>query len=480
MKILTNGQTLVLSPLTDRTGATVTAYSDRARTVPLTLPLTFSVDQDVFVASEGIGSISRPDGVVLWSGRVTNEGYLSPSASRTQNNSQLSLIPVGVSAPTGVAAIDRAMIQAAIDLLPSTGGSIQLMAGSYDLGSTGLNISKPVRIAGVGASNGPISAAFGNSDAGITILRFNSATADAITVNADACSFENFALLNSATTPTAGAGILVNSGGACTRFDSVVVGGFFRCFNIASGYEWFMTRCVAYDFANTGVRIANPTLPDAGDMGIVNCQIIAGPTRNASYGIEWVSGGGLRMTGNKINKRGAGSFTIGLFLHPADAISTSVFTIVGNSFENATYGIYSDDTGNTGSGSYSKLVISGNEFLTLAGGKQIAITRTNTLKTFDVQISNNVFTSASASSGIQLTKTDQVTIIGNHFASNITSPLTLGASVTSLYIDGIPFTTAGRPAATTMRPGSRYFDTTLNKPVWSTGSAWVDASGAAV
>lgn len=40
--------------------------------------------------------------------------------------------------------------------------------------------------------------------------------------------------------------------------------------------------------------------------------------------------------------------------------------------------------------------------------------------------------------------------------------------------------TANRPAAATVGVGSMWFDTTLGKPIWSTGAAWVDATGAAV
>lgn len=41
-----------------------------------------------------------------------------------------------------------------------------------------------------------------------------------------------------------------------------------------------------------------------------------------------------------------------------------------------------------------------------------------------------------------------------------------------------PFTTAGRPAATAVPIGGVYFDTTLNKPGWSNGTNWRDATGA--
>ncbi len=40
--------------------------------------------------------------------------------------------------------------------------------------------------------------------------------------------------------------------------------------------------------------------------------------------------------------------------------------------------------------------------------------------------------------------------------------------------------TAGRPSPATTIRGVSYFDTTLGKPIWCTGSAWVDATGATV
>lgn len=40
--------------------------------------------------------------------------------------------------------------------------------------------------------------------------------------------------------------------------------------------------------------------------------------------------------------------------------------------------------------------------------------------------------------------------------------------------------TPDRPAATSVPTGTHIFDSNLNKPIWSTGAVWVDASGAAV
>jgi hypothetical protein len=42
------------------------------------------------------------------------------------------------------------------------------------------------------------------------------------------------------------------------------------------------------------------------------------------------------------------------------------------------------------------------------------------------------------------------------------------------------FATGSRPTAATAGAGAMIFDTTLGKPIWSTGSVWVDATGATV
>lgn len=42
------------------------------------------------------------------------------------------------------------------------------------------------------------------------------------------------------------------------------------------------------------------------------------------------------------------------------------------------------------------------------------------------------------------------------------------------------YATTGRPSAATVGAGAMIFDTTLNRPVWSNGTGWVDAAGATV
>ena len=40
--------------------------------------------------------------------------------------------------------------------------------------------------------------------------------------------------------------------------------------------------------------------------------------------------------------------------------------------------------------------------------------------------------------------------------------------------------TGSRPSASTVGVGAQWFDTTLNRPIWSTGSGWINAAGTTV
>lgn len=387
--------------------------------------------------------------------------------------------PIHIYAPsTGIAATDTATFMAAHDALPAGGGVITLDAGPYLFNPDTIVISKAVHIVGQGASGGATSTAGGYTESALTTVRCASPTGIVFNVTANACVFEHFHLKNtSATAPTAGAGIAVTSGGAGTRFRGITVSGFYRNIDIQRGFEWFMSECASYDFVKTGLRIQDTTLPDGGDMGIVNCQFMAGPNNLAPQScIEWVSGGGLRLVGNKMNQRGSATALMGLFLHPADNIATSVFTITGNSIENCNYGIYCDDTGNVlNNGTITKVSITGNEFDCLT--KVIALNRANVSTLAQVVITGNVF-STPGTVGVSLANIDTVVIAANSLVNGLTQPLQIASGITRLWIDGIACATADRPSAAIMTPGSCYYDTTLGKKGWSNGIAWKDGAGA--
>lgn len=55
----------------------------------------------------------------------------------------------------------------------------------------------------------------------------------------------------------------------------------------------------------------------------------------------------------------------------------------------------------------------------------------------------------------------------------------LGTGATDCFRTGV-VSTGSRPSAATVGKGSSIFDSTLNKPIWSNGTIWVDAAGSAV
>jgi outer membrane protein assembly factor BamB len=68
-------------------------------------------------------------------------------------------------------------------------------------------------------------------------------------------------------------------------------------------------------------------------------------------------------------------------------------------------------------------------------------------------------------------------------ASMDTAETTIAAHTTALATKATylgPIATVDRPAAAAGNRGAYYLDTTVGKPVWSTGTAWVDGAGTAV
>ena len=82
--------------------------------------------------------------------------------------------------------------------------------------------------------------------------------------------------------------------------------------------------------------------------------------------------------------------------------------------------------------------------------------------------------------------TTAISMNGGNFTPGADNTLDLGTSNRWRYIrSGTAvqtgaFATGSRPAAATAGAGAMIFDTTLNIPIWSTGSVWVDATGATV
>lgn len=293
-----------------------------------------------------------------------------------------------LAAPSGVSATDSAALQAAHDALPATGGRIVAQVGQYDI-TAGVTFTKPVCLQGAGA--GTLAAGGGG-----TRFVCSSATAVPITVSVAGCSFMDFALVNTnGGNPSAGSGILFTNSDAM-HMTRVTVIGFWNDVQTDQGSYWTMTDCHFLDAVNWSVYIRNTANFDFGDPIIKGCTFCSvTTTRISKAAVRWESGGGLRFIGNKTNGNEtnlAQSFTdAGLDIAVNDGGSTSILIAEGNGFEgiaSTAYGILVRQNG-TGTGTFSKIVIVGNEFL---GGGGVQIGGTVAAKLGYAMIADNVFT----------------------------------------------------------------------------------------
>ena len=109
----------------------------------------------------------------------------------------------------------------------------------------------------------------------------------------------------------------------------------------------------------------------------------------------------------------------------------------------------------------------------------------NTINISNINISNNVFTDCRE--GLQFFRAvaDEIILCDNLVNSRILNlnNSTLKTSIISDIKLKLSGTSSERPSSLdtkSLLSGFQYFDTTLNKPIWWTGTKWVDATGASV
>lgn len=299
------------------------------------------------------------DGSTVWNALPYTLGYSGFTAVAAG---------VGIDA-TGVTDSTTAL-QSLITGMPSTGGVLFLPPGTYKIGT--LNFTKPITILGSGGSllgDGALSPI-----RAITTLVTTSSTADALVFTSPGITLRDFALVNDAgSTPSAGIGIkaLIPNASQMTM-NGVTVVGFFD--NVqANGVYWTVTGCHNYDPVRYGWYMpkGDTNYNDHGDMGITN-SVFSGMFKswNPTAFIRWESGGGLRLTGSKLNGGQqpyspggvAGKPAVCLDIAVADGVQTGSFTISGNSISGGTTAqVRLGQTGSTLDGIISKISIVGND-----------------------------------------------------------------------------------------------------------------------
>jgi hypothetical protein len=261
---------------------------------------------------------------------------------------------------------DTAAVQAAMTALPSTGGWL-FLSKKYLV--TGVTLGKRAKVSGIGS--------FDSAFAQTSGLICASATADALTVTAAGCTFEDFAIVNtSGTRPTAGSGIRFagTNGGDFSHLSRLGISGFWNNVQYDTGWYYTITDSLIIDPVNYGFYLRNTQAgggSDHGDQAIHGCTISkVRDTTDGGTAVRWESGGGLRFNNNKINAGSqigygtVGYFNAGVELLVADGVSTGVFTVVGNSIENCKNTLVKvGQLGGSNTGTITKIIITGNEGL---------------------------------------------------------------------------------------------------------------------
>lgn len=326
-----------------------------------------------------------------------------------------------VEPPTGIAAIDNAALKSAIGACPA-GGVVQMQSGTYALidgtTTTSLAIAKALTLRGMGGAD----ALWANWGTRLTV---DHATADGISISSHKVNLEDFAIQNThVTAPTAGAGIKTTTGGGnSTHYGpNLTVRGFYYNVDHQAGAEWFMDPSTfLYDFVYCGLRIQNVDSVDGGDM-TVSGHFICGPNNNATAAIQWLSGGGFKGYGIKINNRNSKTLTIGIDMELQDGVDTSDFLLTNSSLENCDWGFLCEHAGPSNTGTFKYIVITGCQTATSGGINtySIAVAPAATSKVSGINIGGNVITSLSASQsgGVYFAKVNNATHGPNVYVTN--------------------------------------------------------------
>ena len=297
-----------------------------------------SVAGNTIVAPTDIGNAQLgTDGTVGGPGG----SLLTPSVGNASRSVQW------VAPATGVGATDRANVQAAHDALPSTGGKIVLGNGTYVFDATGVTFSKPnITLEGAGGVLSGVGTNASPEGNAATTITYPSATGTAINcTGTGGYDFKAFLLMHtsvlaSGPTPTAGAGIAINTAQSCS-ISGVTVCGFWNNVYMYNGHEWTISRCWILDPVNYGVYVGSANtggLPDTGQFQITGCFTdMYFTARNPAAWVRWESGGGAQIFSNRFNagpipgNSQAGNVTVALdFMLQDGAGSTGNIHIANN------------------------------------------------------------------------------------------------------------------------------------------------------
>lgn len=234
--------------------------------------------------------------------------------------------PINYGAIGNGIANDTSAIVNTINAIPSGGGVLYFPPG-YRFNTTGgFVLNKPITVKGMG------NAQDFDAEYGLSTILCSSSTVSLFEVTSYGCSFEDIFLKNtSVSTPSAGAGIQITSGGDLVTLKNVTSHSFYYGFDIQDGWSWQMDHCFLVNTVKYGVKIQHVGFVDGGDQSIDRCTFWS-DSRNSDAGIRYESGGGLKVSNTKIVGSGQSGthYSYGIDAYIGSSVST-VILLVGNS-----------------------------------------------------------------------------------------------------------------------------------------------------
>lgn len=247
---------------------------------------------------------------------------------------------------------DDVQIQAAADAIVAAGqgGTISLTGGDFRL-ATQVDIEGHMIIRGQGIYSTTL------------ILGTNTMNGLAVATD-DAVVIEDLRVSGGAA-PSAGAGIVIDGSATAnsySRISNVALNACYNGIDVQASSGLIVEKSVINSSVNYGIKFQNTYNDDMGDAYIRDNSIAS----SGVAAIEYESGGGLKITDNKLI---GGQY--GLHMNWGANLASSILLVAGNSIENQTEShIYIATGANT---TFTAIAITGNQMAGLTNGTNYGI-----------------------------------------------------------------------------------------------------------
>lgn len=327
----------------------------------------------------------------------------------------------------------RAAIMRTIAAMPASGGILFFPAGKYRV-SDSIYINKSIWVLG---TNNVIGSTFLGNTSGGSIV-YGGANDRPVFVfdqdgsgNKPVIGIEHIAILsNKATTPVDGsAGVVIKGFTQQPFITFCTIGGFFRDVDIQSAFYFTISNSWIGASISSAIRINDLGRTDTGDWGIFNNEIISGNFTGTSKGIEWHSGGGLKIWGNKFD---AQSFTqTTQFTYPIwisnEVDPTSDVQIIGNSIEDYQITSIYDSCKNNSTATIAHHIITNNQIAGVGSiGPGVAFINASIVQMDDNDIKDWI---PSTATGMQFTNCNRVQVNNTYVVNFGTSFINSGSTI---------------------------------------------------